>query len=74
MGTTDKELLDMVDESKLGKGADVSNKASKPKETMLDEVMEGEYEEMDKKPMPKKLGGVGKISPNGKHSQKTRSK
>lgn len=28
---TNKELLDMEDGKKLGKGADVSNKANKPK-------------------------------------------
>lgn len=28
---TDKELLNMVDESKLGKGANISKKGTKPK-------------------------------------------
>ncbi len=72
--STNKELLALADESKLGKNADVSNKASKPKETMLEEVMEGEYEAMDKKPKPKQIGGVGKVTPNGKHSQKTQGR
>lgn len=70
--STNKELLDLADVSKLGKGADVSNKASKPKETMLEEAMEGENEILDKRPKPNKIGGVGKVTPNGKHSQKTR--
>lgn len=49
MKPTDKELLDTVDESKLGKGADVSNKASKPRKGTKNLKPNGKYSQKTSK-------------------------
>jgi hypothetical protein len=61
---SDKKLLNIVDESKLGKGADVSNKGRTKRQRELDEIEEynrkyRKGKKKDTRPLSS-LGGYGK--------------